>query len=121
MDGHHMCLRINTEPTLQPLIYGTKTLLQRFIYGARCALKGRKVYSIWPIQNIVVTKKYLKLHLARHICISHNTYRVILFTSLPYSIIRKTKYEIQLQRISIHNYVMTLKFYTTYAKFYSKS
>jgi len=89
MDGHHMCLRINTEPTLQPLIYGTKTPLQRFVYGARCALKDRNVYSIWPIQNIVVTKKYLKLHLARHICISQNTYRVILFTSLPYSIIRK--------------------------------
>src|SRR4029079_1322472 len=52
-------------------------------------LKGRKIYSIWPIHNIVFTIKYLKLHLARHICISHNTYRVILFTSLPYSIIHK--------------------------------
>ena len=52
-------------------------------------LKSRKIYSIWPIQNIVVTEKYLKLHLARHICISQNTYRVILFTSLSYSIIRK--------------------------------
>ena len=57
--------------------------------STRCALKGRKVYSIWPIQNIIVTKKYLKLDLARHICISQNSYRVILFTSLPYSIIRK--------------------------------
>ena len=57
--------------------------------AARCALKGRKIYSIWPIHNIVFNIKYLKLHLARHICISHNTYRVILFTSLPYSIIRK--------------------------------
>ena len=27
----------------------------------------------------------------------------------------------QLSRISIHNYVMTLKFYTAYVKFYSKS
>ena len=79
----------HTEPTLQPLTYGTKTPFQRFIYAARCALKGRKIYSIWPIHNIVFTIKYLKLHLARHICISHNTYRVILFTSLPYSIIRK--------------------------------
>ena len=34
-------------------------------------------------------------------------------------VVVKTKYEIQLQRISIHNYVMTLKFYTAYAKFYT--
>src|SRR6185312_16173534 len=89
LDSDHMCQRINMEPTLQPLTYGTKTPFQRFIYAARCALKGRKIYSIWPIHNIVFTIKYLKLQLARHICISHNTYRVILFTSLPYSIIRK--------------------------------
>jgi len=57
--------------------------------GFQTKPKGRKIYSILPIHNIVFTIKYLKLYLARHICISHNTYRVILFTSLPYSIIRK--------------------------------
>ena len=74
------CSHLHMEP---------KLIFQRFIYAARCALKGRKIYSIWSIHNIVFTIKYLKLHLARHICISHNTYRIILFTSLPYPIIRK--------------------------------
>ena len=51
-------------------------------------LKAEKSTPFGPYKILHLPKKYLKLHLARHICTSPNTYRVILFTSLHYSIIR---------------------------------
>src|SRR5438105_5915443 len=40
LDGEYMSLRINTETTFQPFVYGTKTPISGFINPARTALKS---------------------------------------------------------------------------------
>ena len=51
-------------------------------------LKVERSTPFGPYKILQLPKKHLKLHLARHIYTSPNTYRVIIFTSLHYSIIR---------------------------------
>ena len=51
-------------------------------------LKAERSTPFGPYKMLQLPKKHLKLHLTRHICTSLNTYQVIIFTSLHYSIIR---------------------------------